>query len=187
MESTTDKDEPIYPCADCGVMRSKAEGGTTFTVCDDCWDKGMHFNRIKPDIKDEAPEEAATPIQTPVRFEHGFVIDADDEIVCNLLWTTHRKNWERRDEAGEYIAKVLSEYPQLSTANDELERLRSALEQRDALLAKIDRADFDGDFWIHQFNGKFQAQAYDEDGTVLQTTEYCDTALLAASALEERK
>jgi len=29
----------IYPCADCGCMRTKDEGGTTFTVCDDCWDK----------------------------------------------------------------------------------------------------------------------------------------------------
>ncbi len=28
----------IYPCAKCGTMRTKAEGGTTFTVCDDCWD-----------------------------------------------------------------------------------------------------------------------------------------------------
>lgn len=30
--------ERIYPCAKCGIMRSKAEGGTTFTVCDACWD-----------------------------------------------------------------------------------------------------------------------------------------------------
>lgn len=30
--------ERIYQCAVCGVMRSKAEGGTTFTVCDECWD-----------------------------------------------------------------------------------------------------------------------------------------------------
>ncbi len=29
----------IYPCADCGIMRSEAEGGTIFTVCDKCWDK----------------------------------------------------------------------------------------------------------------------------------------------------
>lgn len=28
----------VYPCAMCGVMRSKREGGTIFTVCDDCWD-----------------------------------------------------------------------------------------------------------------------------------------------------
>ena len=27
----------LYPCAKCGAMRSKGEGGTTFTVCDKCW------------------------------------------------------------------------------------------------------------------------------------------------------
>lgn len=32
-------DARVYPCADCGLMRSKAEGGTVFTVCDTCWDK----------------------------------------------------------------------------------------------------------------------------------------------------
>jgi hypothetical protein len=35
----TPEPDRIYPCADCGKMRSKAEGGTTFTVCDVCWDK----------------------------------------------------------------------------------------------------------------------------------------------------
>ncbi len=29
----------IYPCDDCGKLRSKDEGGTVFTVCDECWDK----------------------------------------------------------------------------------------------------------------------------------------------------
>jgi hypothetical protein len=34
------EDKPrIYPCVVCGVMRTKSEGGTTFTVCDECWDK----------------------------------------------------------------------------------------------------------------------------------------------------
>lgn len=31
--------ESVYPCADCGEMRTAAEGGTVFTVCDACWDK----------------------------------------------------------------------------------------------------------------------------------------------------
>ena len=30
-------DERIYPCVKCGLLRSKAEGGTTFSVCDSCW------------------------------------------------------------------------------------------------------------------------------------------------------
>lgn len=27
----------LYPCMECGDLRTKAEGGTTFTVCDKCW------------------------------------------------------------------------------------------------------------------------------------------------------
>jgi hypothetical protein len=30
--------EPTYPCQRCGKPRTKAQGGTTFTVCDECWD-----------------------------------------------------------------------------------------------------------------------------------------------------
>ena len=32
-------EEEKYPCHECGVLRTKDEGGTTFTVCDNCWDK----------------------------------------------------------------------------------------------------------------------------------------------------
>jgi hypothetical protein len=28
-----------YPCEKCGKPRTKAEGGTVFTVCDACWMK----------------------------------------------------------------------------------------------------------------------------------------------------
>lgn len=39
-ERTGGKEEDrIYPCNLCGCLRTKAEGGTVFTVCDDCWDK----------------------------------------------------------------------------------------------------------------------------------------------------
>jgi len=34
-----DDNEEVYPCDDCGKLRSKNQGGTTFTVCDECWDK----------------------------------------------------------------------------------------------------------------------------------------------------
>lgn len=29
--------EKTYPCDKCGKPRTKAEGGTTFTICDECW------------------------------------------------------------------------------------------------------------------------------------------------------
>lgn len=31
--------EPEYPCSKCGKLRTKAEGGATFTVCEACWEK----------------------------------------------------------------------------------------------------------------------------------------------------
>ena len=31
--------ETLYPCDNCDTMRTKAEGGTVFTVCEACWDK----------------------------------------------------------------------------------------------------------------------------------------------------
>jgi hypothetical protein len=44
--------EKLYPCKDCGTLRTKAEGGTTFTVCDDCWEK--HYKKEKP--ADQQPQ-----------------------------------------------------------------------------------------------------------------------------------
>jgi hypothetical protein len=29
----------VYPCAECGTPRTKAQGGTVFTVCEKCWEK----------------------------------------------------------------------------------------------------------------------------------------------------
>ena len=39
-----------YPCIDCGKLRTKDEGGTTFTVCDECWDKKYKRKKPKEDI-----------------------------------------------------------------------------------------------------------------------------------------
>jgi len=44
MDKPSEIEEKQYPCADCGKLRTKAEGGTVFTVCDECWDK--HYNAI---------------------------------------------------------------------------------------------------------------------------------------------
>ena len=39
MNKDRELEEKKYPCVDCGKLRTKAEGGTTFTVCGECWDK----------------------------------------------------------------------------------------------------------------------------------------------------
>jgi hypothetical protein len=48
LETPVDE-ERIYPCDDCGKLRTKAEGGTVFTVCDECWEK--HWNKGRRKIK----------------------------------------------------------------------------------------------------------------------------------------
>jgi hypothetical protein len=37
--------EPTYECVKCGLRRTKAQGGTTFTVCAKCWDV-LHPPRV---------------------------------------------------------------------------------------------------------------------------------------------
>lgn len=51
--------ERIYPCDKCGKLRSKAEGGTCFSLCDECWEKHYHFKKgdsTTPDLM-LSPEE----------------------------------------------------------------------------------------------------------------------------------
>lgn len=37
-------DPRVHPCDTCGKLRTKAEGGTVFTLCDECWNR-RHPNR----------------------------------------------------------------------------------------------------------------------------------------------
>lgn len=32
------ENDTLYLCQNCGLKRSKAEGGNVFAVCDECWD-----------------------------------------------------------------------------------------------------------------------------------------------------
>ena len=43
MTQDLNKVEELYPCAECGKPRTKDEGGTTFTLCDECWKK--HYGK----------------------------------------------------------------------------------------------------------------------------------------------
>lgn len=51
--STSESTPAAYPCADCGKLRTKDEGGTTFTVCDECWDK--HHSAPTPAVPGVLP------------------------------------------------------------------------------------------------------------------------------------
>lgn len=54
-----------YPCTKCGKLRTKEEGGTTFSVCESCWDK-MH-----PDcpMDEKSNEELVKEINKESVFE----------------------------------------------------------------------------------------------------------------------
>lgn len=67
--------EQQYPCAKCGKLRTKAQGGTTFTVCDECWDK-------KPERRLEA---------------------LDEDKVASTLWERYAKTHKMNDVSWERI------------------------------------------------------------------------------------
>jgi hypothetical protein len=62
--------EPLYPCDDCGTMRTKAEGGTTFTVCDACWQK--HYRRTP------APPASGEELGAKVRAAYDMIQALND-------------------------------------------------------------------------------------------------------------
>jgi len=43
------EEEEQYPCDECGELRTKSEGGTTFTICDKCWEKHVTKVLVKND------------------------------------------------------------------------------------------------------------------------------------------
>ena len=49
--------ERKYPCLVCGKLRSADEGGTTFTVCDECWTKYPPGTEIPESVIDAAGEK----------------------------------------------------------------------------------------------------------------------------------
>lgn len=44
IDPCADPDDEIYPCVDCGKLRSFNQGASVFNVCDACWDK-HHANQ----------------------------------------------------------------------------------------------------------------------------------------------
>ncbi len=68
--------EPTYPCSDCGVYRTVAQGGRIFTVCDECWDKAYGAKSADPrDARIAAVtailDDACIPV--PHKMEHGEI------------------------------------------------------------------------------------------------------------------
>jgi hypothetical protein len=69
-------EEPrIYPCRECGVMRTKSEGGTIFTVCDACWD------RLHPTVDQPATTNAPPECKLCSRPGRSIGVEIDGKIV----------------------------------------------------------------------------------------------------------
>lgn len=89
--------EKIYPCADCGLMRSEAEGGTIFTLCDICWDKDAEKrnvpNRDKYSVVmtcGACPEQYDVFLEGKmvgyIRMRHGtFTVDSTGDNTTHLF------------------------------------------------------------------------------------------------------
>lgn len=75
--------EPLYPCTRCGKLRTKAQGGAAFTVCDACWDKA----HAEPPSPEAAPMRAHEALDDAISAANEWLsnVDTDDEDVRDLV------------------------------------------------------------------------------------------------------
>ena len=121
MKPQPDIDESINKCAVCGHPETHHEPK--------CFGLGkITRDYCRCEAFQTQPEEAATPIKTPVKYvaEETLFYDGNGKIFCTLLVPAYaeKAHLERIDAVGQYIAKVLNEYP---TAIKERERLHKEL------------------------------------------------------------
>lgn len=101
--------EQTYPCANCGMLRTKAEGGTVFTVCDDCW------NILHP---------AASLAPNPIRDPEAMTAD----LTRQLKEAKRSLRWWSGGASGSDIGKRVDELlAQLAAANERAESLSRQL------------------------------------------------------------
>lgn len=121
-------DDRIYPCDDCGAMRTKAEGGTVFTVCDKCWDK----HHPKP-----APVEAERISDEEIDFAIKLGIDAPEH-PRQVLAKICKQQQKDISELKAAIQPILSDYHEI--LNDKLDRqhiYQHDYDKKVALLTKL--------------------------------------------------
>lgn len=101
-------EEKRYPCDCCGLMRTEAEGGKTFTVCDVCWDAGCSnkVTKCKP-AKPEASGEP--PFPEPIR---SVACNRTLRLQCPCGACAELRGEKRTEAAGEEpaIVRKIREY-----------------------------------------------------------------------------
>lgn len=116
----TGADDRIYPCKDCGTMRSKNEGGAIFTVCDECWDK-HHAKYKTPSV----PKIGSVCCKEPIEGNQRFCPRCGWE--CYIEPTVLDMVVVRRKDL-EIVLEVYKDWP-----NDfwiTWDRLRAAMEEK---------------------------------------------------------
>ena len=98
MKPNESKTAEIYPCADCGKLRSIDQGASVFTVCDACWDK-------KHKSKTAMTEKG---IRVWIDTDDGEVRSFTDNLVCNGYAFTDQQLAELKQEIrSEVLDEVL--------------------------------------------------------------------------------
>lgn len=81
----SDEEPRIYPCDECGVMRTKSEGGMVFTVCDACWDRRYQLQRQDRDARMSEPlkERAHAPPECKLCSRPGrsIAVEIDGKVI----------------------------------------------------------------------------------------------------------
>jgi hypothetical protein len=131
--------ETCYPCQKCGKARTKAEGGTTFTVCDECWDK-QHGGNTEGSVTGipvtDADRQAARKVIAEVLDEIAGDVPGWVSGIAQALATAREQGRKQGREEAAAIAEA------------EVTRLRLVLMQNprsDDALAKVREAE-----WIWQ-------------------------------------
>jgi len=89
----TCKNAPLFPCLKCGVMRSQREGGSTFTICEECWNKkyGEKSDGSIPTVTDGPTDRELWREYFKAALADEFlgdaIITADDALAAD------RKRW----------------------------------------------------------------------------------------------
>jgi hypothetical protein len=101
-------DPAIYACVKCGKMRTKTEGGTTFSVCDECWDKNH-------------PKQPQTPSELAINIA---------EIVTEWLWMCSDHDGRMRAKE---IATLIE--PHLTAMQQQIAKLTAELSEAQGQVA----------------------------------------------------
>lgn len=123
--------EPLYKCDNCSTMRTKAQGGTTFTVCDECWNK-LH-PKTSPLVPPQAqgtptPNEVATPRTDAEVVETGFTHGVP-EVACveaDFARTLERELTAKDETIGVILVERKLIVERIATENSQLRIARAA-------------------------------------------------------------